>query len=198
MFTGLVETTGTISKTESAAEGRRLRVETAFATDLAVGKSVAVSGVCLTVERRSDDWFEAFATEETLGRTYLSDLRVGDAVNLERPMPADGRFDGHVVKGTVDATGTVAGIREQAEGVEFVFDVPNSFAGYLVEKGAVAVDGASLTVADYGDRSFTVAAIPETLQLTTFSEKDVSDPVHLEADVLAKYVERRLAVEVAQ
>ncbi|WP_224335520.1 riboflavin synthase [Haloprofundus halobius] len=198
MYTGLVEATGSISNTESAAEGRRLRVSTAFASDLAVGDSISVSGVCLTVERRSDDWFEAFATDETLSRTYLSELRVDDAVNLERPMPADGRFDGHVVKGTVDTTGTVAGIREQVEGLEFVFEVPDSFSGYLVEKGAVAVDGASLTVADYDDSTFTVAAIPETLRLTTLSEKDVGDPVHLEADVLAKYVERRLAVEAAQ
>ncbi|WP_224268837.1 riboflavin synthase [Haloprofundus salinisoli] len=198
MYTGLVEATGRISKTEPAAEGRRLRVETPLASDLAVGDSAAISGVCLTVERRSDDWFEAFATEETLARTYLSDLRVDDAVNLERPMPVDGRFDGHVVKGTVDTTGTVAEIREQEKGVEFAFEVPDSFAGYLVEKGAVAVDGASLTVADYDDRRFTVAAIPETLRLTTLTEKDIGDPVHLEADVLAKYVERRLAVEAAQ
>ncbi|KTG08350.1 riboflavin synthase subunit alpha [Haloprofundus marisrubri] len=198
MYTGLVEATGKISKTATAAEGRRIRVSTEFASDLAVGDSIAVSGVCLTVERRSDDWFEAFATEETLRRTYLSTLGVGDAVNLERPMPADGRFDGHVVKGTVDTTGTVAEIRDQEEGVEFVFEVPDDFAGYLVEKGAVAVDGASLTVADYDDSSFSIAAIPETLRLTTLTKKNVGDPVHLEADVLAKYVERRLAVEAAQ
>ncbi len=150
-------------------------------------------------DRPSDDepgggWFEVFLATETVERTYLGDLEEGDVVNLERAMPADGRFDGHVVQGHVDAVATVSNVESVEEDWFFEFDLPESYDQYVVEKGSITLDGISLTVADLDKRAgtVTVAIIPTTYELTTLSEKDVGDPVHLEVDVLAKYVERLL------
>ena len=202
MFTGIVEETGEILDVEQSDGGRRLTVGTTF-RDLTAGQSISVSGVCLTVEHHggetgSDEttvdadhnWFSVFLAEETLARTYLGDLAVGDRVNLERALPADGRLDGHFVQGHVDGTGAVTDIEQVGEDWRFTVSLPDDLERYLVEKGSVAVDGISLTVAARGDDAFDVAIIPETYDLTTLSEKGVGDPVHLEVDVVAKYVER--------
>ena len=192
MFTGIVEETGEIVDVHDGPEGRRVRVAASFGEDLEHGQSIAVSGACLTVEDWSSDDFELFCSEETLERTYLDEVEVGDAVNLERALPADGRFDGHFVQGHVDGVGEVTEIERVGDDWYFGFSLPEELARYVVEKGSIAVDGISLTVADLRDASgdFVVAIIPATYDLTTLSGKAVGDPVHLEVDVVAKYVER--------
>jgi riboflavin synthase len=171
-----------------AEDGKRLRISTDF-EGLSLGQSIAVSGACLTVEDVGEGWFDAFLSEETVERTYLGGLEAGDGVNLERALPADGRFDGHFVQGHVDGTATLDGIDQVGEDWEFTFGLPDSLSPYVVEKGSIAVDGISLTVAALQPESFTVAIIPETYERTTLAEKAVGDPVHLEVDVVAKYVE---------
>ncbi|MFD1514054.1 riboflavin synthase [Halomarina rubra] len=195
MYTGLVEEVGRIVAVTPETSGCRVVVE-APVTDLAVDDSVAVSGVCLTAEAVGDGWFEAYLSAETVERTYLASLRPGAAVNIERPLSADGRFDGHVVKGTTDTTTEVVAIEERGDNDDRLLTVaiPDGYEQYLVEKGAVAVDGISLTVADLTEETFTLAIIPQTNAKTTLSEKAVGDPVHFEADVLAKYVERQQTV----
>ena len=188
MFTGIVEETGEIVDVTRSDEGRRLRIATSF-DGLSQGASISVSGACLTVEAFGDGWFSVFLATETLDRTYLGDLAVGDQVNLERAMAADDRFDGHVVQGHVDGTAEVVGVRRIGDDWEFTFSLPDALAGYVVEKGSIAVDGISLTVAALDDEEFAVAIIPETYDVTILSEKSPGDPVHLEVDVVAKYVE---------
>ena len=194
MFTGIVEGTGEIVATEADDDGRRVRVQTDFdLDDLHRGQSIAINGVCLTVEEYGSDWFDLFLSHETVERTYLGDLGEGDLVNVERALPADGRLDGHIVQGHVDATGEVTSIERIGDDWEFRFSVPEGLERYVVEKGSVTVDGISLTVADLTDEDFGVAIIPETYDVTVLSEKAVGDPVHLEVDVVAKYVESMLA-----
>ncbi len=196
MFTGIVEEIGEIAARERTDDGLRLRIGAdEVATGLEHGQSISVSGACLTVERFSEgEWFEVFLASETVDRTYLGDLAEGDAVNVERAMPADGRFDGHVVQGHVDAVATVTDIEAVDEDWFFEFELPEGYDRYVVEKGSITLDGISLTVADLDTERgrVTVAIIPTTYQLTTLSEKEPGDPVHLEVDVLAKYVERLL------
>ncbi|THE65083.1 riboflavin synthase [Salinadaptatus halalkaliphilus] len=213
MFTGIVEETGEIVARERTDDGLRLRIGAEdVATGLEHGQSISVSGACLTVERYDEgEWFEVFLASETVDRTYLGALEDGAAVNLERAMPADGRFDGHVVQGHVDAVATVTGVESAGEsealrasdeptGDEpggdwfFEFELPAGYDRYVVEKGSITLDGISLTVADLAEAAgtVTVAIIPTTYELTTLSGKEPGDPVHLEIDVLAKYVERLL------
>ncbi len=196
MFTGIVEEPGEIVARNRTDDGLRLRIGAdAVATGLEHGQSISVSGVCLTVERFSEgEWFEVFLATETIDRTYLGELAEGEAVNLERAMPVDGRFDGHVVQGHVDAVATISNIESVEEDWFFEFELPEGYDRYVVEKGSITLDGISLTVADLDEVNgrVTVAIIPTTYDLTTLSEKAVGDPVHLEVDVLAKYVERLL------
>ncbi|WP_254762135.1 riboflavin synthase [Natrinema marinum] len=196
MFTGIVEEIGEIVARERTDDGLRLRIGAdEVATGLEHGQSISVSGACLTVERYAEgEWFEVFLASETVDRTYLGDLETGDAVNVERAMPADGRFDGHVVQGHVDAVATVTDIEAVDEDWFFEFELPEGYGRYVVEKGSITLDGISLTVAELDTERgrVTVAIIPTTYRLTTLSEKEPGDPVHLEVDVLAKYVERLL------
>jgi riboflavin synthase len=191
MFTGIVEETGEIVDVTDTDGGRRLRLRTTF-DDLHHGQSISVSGVCLTVEEYGDDWFEVFLAAETVEKTYLGDVAVGDAVNLERALKAEGRFDGHIVQGHVDTTVEVSEIEQVGEDWFFEFSLPSEYGQYVVDKGSVTLDGISLTVADKRADSFTVAVIPTTYELTALSEKAVGDAVHLEVDVVAKYVESML------
>lgn len=189
MFTGIVEEAGEIVAIDDTEGGRRLRVAGSFAGDLAHGQSISVSGACLTVEDFDEASFELFLSEETLERTYLDQVAEGDVVNLERAMRADDRFDGHIVQGHVDATGEVTQVESVGEDWTFGFSVPEGLGKYIVEKGSVAVDGISLTVAERREDDFTTAIIPASYELTNLSEKSVGDPVHIEVDVVAKYVE---------
>jgi riboflavin synthase len=190
MFTGIVEATGEVVSIDDTDEGRRLGVSAPFSSELEHGQSVAVSGACLTVEAFDEEAFELFCSAETLERTYLDAVSVGDRVNLERALPADGRFDGHFVQGHVDGVGEVTGVERIGDDWTFGFSLPADLERYVVEKGSIAVDGISLTVAELRDGDFDVAVIPATYELTTLSGKSVGDPVHLEVDVVAKYVER--------
>lgn len=193
MFTGIVEESGEVREVTVTDEGRRLRIGAdEVAVDLDRGQSVSVSGVCLTVEEYEPGEFEVFLASETVAKTYLGEVEAGDPVNLERAMPADGRFDGHVVQGHVDTTAEVVDVRQVGEDWEYEFSIPEGFGQYIVDKGSVAVDGISLTVAELGEDTFSVAIIPETRTVTNLSEKEVGDPVHLEVDVIAKYAERLL------
>ncbi|MFB6080313.1 MAG: riboflavin synthase [Haloferacaceae archaeon] len=194
MFTGIVEGTGRVTAVRETDGGRRLRIapgDDLALDDLHAGQSIAVSGVCLTVEAYDPDgaWFEVFTAVETLERTYLGRLDEGAPVNVERALPADGRFDGHLVQGHVDATTTVEGVAAVGDDWWYEFALPDGLERYVVEKGSVALDGISLTVADRGPEAFGVAVVPTTYDLTTLGGKQAGDPVHVEVDVVAKYVE---------
>jgi riboflavin synthase len=191
MFTGIVEGTGEVVAVEDATEGRRLRLRHGFDA-VEGGQSISVGGVCLTVERHDDDWFEVFLAEETVAKTYLGEVEAGDQLNLERAMPADGRFDGHIVQGHVDGVAAVEAIDRVGDDWWFTFALPAELRRYVVSKGSIALDGISLTVAELDDEAGTVsvAVIPTTYDLTTLSAKEPGDPVHVEVDVVAKYVER--------
>jgi riboflavin synthase len=187
VFTGIVEEVGRVA----GRAGLRLEVACGL-PDLAIGDSIAVNGVCLTVMALTEGTFAAELSEETLARSALGSLNGGSAVNLERPVPAGGRLGGHVVQGHVDGTGTVASVDPQAGSLAMWIEAPAALRRYLVEKGSVAVDGVSLTVAGLRDGAFSVALIPHTLTATTLSTKAAGDVVNLEVDILAKYVESLL------
>ena len=193
MFTGIVEELGWVSAVDSGEDSARLRLRGPMVTsDARHGASIAVNGVCLTVVEHGGDEFSVDVMAETLRRSSLGALRPGDRVNLERAMPANGRFGGHVVQGHVDGTAEVLD-RVPGDRWEVVrFSLPADLVRYVVEKGSITVDGVSLTVASVDDAGFTVSLIPTTLALTTLGHKGVGDLVNLEVDVLAKYVERLL------
>lgn len=194
MFTGIVEGTGTVRRIVEDDDGRRLRIDAEY-TDLSHGQSICVSGVCLTVEDHDEGWFEVFTATETLSKTYLGALEVGDPVNLERALAVDDRFDGHVVQGHVDTTTTVEAIDQVGEDWSFTFALPPDHEQYVVPRGSIALDGVSLTVATVDDENgtFEVAIVPTTYDLTTFGGLQQGDPVHVEIDVFAKYIERMLS-----
>ena len=199
MFTGIVETAGEVVAVDADTDGRRLRIRTDELDDLHHGQSISVSGVCLTVEAfgEADDegvWFEVFLAAETVEKTYLGEVGVGDSVNIERALAADSRFDGHVVQGHVDTVTTIEAIEQVGDDWRFRFALPADYGQYIVDKGSICLDGISLTVAELDDAagSFEVAIIPMTYELTTLQDKTPGDPVHVEVDVIAKYVERML------
>jgi riboflavin synthase len=193
VFTGLVREVGTVAALDRDERGARLRVEADLAGALAPGDSVAVAGACLTVAERSEAAFEADAINQTLSLTTLGELRPGDRVNLEPALRAGDPLGGHLVQGHVDAVGTV---RERAPlpdgSTRMAFAAPDAVLRYVVEKGSIAVDGISLTVAAVGADAFEIAVIPHTLAVTTLGARRPGDPVNLEVDVVAKYVERLL------
>jgi riboflavin synthase len=194
LFTGIVEELGEVTAVEDLGDASRFTVRGPVVTeDAKHGDSIAVNGVCLTVVDLADGAFTADVMAETLERSCLGALAPGSRVNLERPMALGGRLGGHLVQGHVDGTGTVLE-RVPAEHWEIVkISLPPALARYVVEKGSVTVDGISLTVVEAAAAHFTVSLIPTTLALTTLGIKQPGDPVNLEVDVIAKYVERMLA-----
>ena len=192
MFTGLVEEVGTVRSVTPVGDGARVVIDAALVLeDATLGASIAVNGCCLTVVEFDDTSWAADAVPETLDRTNIGSLQPGDLVNLERPLAANGRYGGHVVQGHVDATAAVSSIDELDDGsFRFVFELPPSLSNYVVEKGSVAIDGISLTVAEVAPTTFSIAIIPHTHEVTTLGRRSVGDRVNVEADVLAKYVER--------
>jgi len=191
MFTGIVEEVGKITRVEKGQNSAVFSIEgDKIFSDLKLGDSVAVNGICLTVSSLEKQSFTTDTTSETLDRTSLSVLKTGSRVNLERAMPANGRFGGHIVTGHVDGTGTISSIRRDEKTVWVTFAAGPSILKYIIEKGSIAVDGISLTVASVNTDSFSVAVIPHTEKSTTLLTKSRGDQVNLECDMLGKYVER--------
>jgi len=195
MFTGIIEELGTLREALPAGGGARLTIAaTRVLEDIEPGASIAVNGCCLSVTGAGADWWTADAVPETLARTALGGLAAGARVNLERAVPAGGRLGGHLVQGHVDATTTVAAIAPQADGSHrYRFRLDPAWARYVCEKGSIAIDGVSLTVAGLGGDWLEIAVIPHTAAVTNLGLLAPGDAVNIEVDILAKYVERQLA-----
>ena len=194
MFTGIVEELGEVIAVEPLDDAMRFEIAGPTVTaDAGLGDSIAVNGVCLTVSALGAGSFTADVMRETLVRSSLATVSVGDRVNLERPVTLSTRLGGHLVQGHVDGVGTVVS-REPSDHWEVVrISLPADLARYVVEKGSITVDGVSLTVVDVRDDSFSVSLIPTTLAMTTLGLRQPGDAVNLEVDVLAKYVERLMS-----
>ena len=193
MFTGLVECMGTVVDIADESPGVRLRIDAGLVADDAVlGASIAINGCCLTVVAVEDSILDFEAGSETLSRTNLGSLEIGNNVNLERSLKVGDRLGGHYVTGHIDTTGTVSERMDNKDWSTIWFNLPRSWAKLLVEKGSVAVDGVSLTVVDVESERFSVALIPHTLEVTTLGQRHTGDVVNLETDLLAKYVQRQL------
>jgi riboflavin synthase len=196
MFTGLVEELGTVRAVIPNGSGARLEIEAATVLDDAVlGASIAVNGCCLTAVELGQGWWAADAVEETLRRTSLGALEAGDRVNLERPVRPTDRLGGHIVQGHVDGVGEIAERETLADGsTRVAIAAEDTILRYIVEKGSIAVDGVSLTVVRVDEKTFEFALIPHTATVTTLGIKGPGDPVNLEVDLVAKYVERLMGV----
>jgi riboflavin synthase len=195
MFTGLVEAIGSIRSLEKRGEGARLTLETPLAAGLQLGESVAVNGCCLTVTTTGKGAINFDLLGETLARTNLGALVSGACVNLERALRADGRFGGHFVQGHIDTTAEVISAETKGADLNLVISLPSSGARYLIEKGSIAVNGVSLTVASLGEDRFGLWIIPHTLQETNLGNLKSGDRVNLEYDMLAKYAERQIGIK---
>jgi riboflavin synthase len=193
LFTGIVEDVGRVLHIDTGDAGQLVVQASTALQGLKLGDSISVNGTCLTVVELSSDSFRADLSPETFRRTNLGDLQTGNAVNLERPLAAGDRMGGHVVQGHVDGTGRVQFFKPEGESYLFRFSAPKRLMPYVVEKGFVSVDGASLTVVKKGAASFSIAVIPYTLAKTVLGERQKGDRVNLEVDILAKYVESLLA-----
>jgi riboflavin synthase len=190
LFTGLVADLGTVAEVHSTTDGVRLAIESPLARELSEGDSVAVNGVCLTAVGADADGFGADVMHETLRRSSLADVRPGARVNLELPLRADERLGGHVVQGHVDGLGAIREVREDGFARRVTIDADPALLRYVVEKGSIAVDGVSLTVAAVDGESFDVSLIPETLERTTLGSAAPGSRVNLEVDILAKHIEK--------
>lgn len=190
MFTGLIADIGTAERVDAGADGARVRIRTALAGELSEGDSVAVNGACLTAARLDGDAFEADVMNQTLERTSLGRLGPGDRVNLELPLRLSDRLGGHMVQGHVDGIGEVGEVIEDGFARRLVIEAPDELGRLVVERGSVAVEGVSFTVAAVTDGGFEVALIPKTLERTTLGEAAEGTKVNVELDVVARYVER--------
>lgn len=196
MFTGIIEGVGEIVALDDAGDFRTLRVTAGRILDaIAAGESIAVNGVCLTVRSFKPGEFTAELSSETLQRTSLNKLRAGTLVNLERPMRADGRFGGHIVQGHVDGIGKIRSFSREGDNWTLQIEVPSQALRYIVEKGSIAIDGISLTVAAMKPPVIEIAIIPHTFDNTNLQHAQAGDTVNLELDIIAKYVERMLQRE---
>ncbi len=194
MFSGIVARVGTVERAVRSAEGVRLVVRAGFAAAPEPGQSVAVNGVCLTVDRVDADRLEFVGVPETLSRTTLGSLHAGSRVNLERALRVGDELGGHWVQGHVDGVGTIAAVDRAEDGVRVAIDAPEGIRRFLAEKGSVTVDGMSLTVAAWRSPRFTVALIPYTLEHTIASDYRAGMLVNLESDLIARYLEGLIAV----
>ncbi len=191
MFTGLIEEKGTLVNKLKTGDGYRFEIKAQkILEDTEIGSSISVNGCCLTVVEKKSDTVSMDTIEETLKKTNLGDLNIGDRVNLERPLKADARLGGHFVLGHVDTKGEVVEIKELSNSHFMKVRFPQEFSQYLIYVGSVAIDGVSMTVAELKDNVFGIGIIPHTWQETVFSTKKIGSTVNLEFDVLGKYVER--------
>jgi riboflavin synthase len=193
MFTGLVQDIGRVESVEGGAEGSRLRIATRLGAEVGLGDSIAVNGVCLTATEADATGFATEAMNQTLEVTVIGALAAGARVNLELATRADERLGGHIVQGHADGSGTVIGITEDGFARRVRVELPGDLLRYVVDKGSVALNGVSLTVAELGPTWVEVSLIPETLERTNLGSVDVGDPLNVEVDVIAKYVERLLS-----
>ena len=196
MFTGIIEEVGSVISIRRSAVSSyiRLRAQKVL-SGTKPGDSIAVDGVCLTVTELDDTSFQADVMNETLNRSSLGSLTNGSPVNLERAMAADGRFGGHIVSGHIDGTGTITGIRNDGIAVWYTVSAKPGIMRYIVEKGSIAIDGISLTVAKVTDSSFSVSVIPHTAAQTILGSRKKGDVVNLENDIVAKYIEKLIKPE---
>ena len=193
MFTGIIEGLGTIRELRTSKKETRLTLDADFSLEgTRIGDSVSVNGACLTVIRIDGTRFEADISPETLARTTFGRARAGDRVNLERALRLSDRLDGHLVSGHVDGIGTIAGREKTANAINIDIQAPAALLRYMIDKGSVAVDGISLTINRRAGERFQVSVIPHTAKWTTLGLKAVGEPVHIETDMIGKYVERFL------
>lgn len=194
VFTGIVEEVGTIAEIKRGQHSATLGIRAEkVLEDLKIGDSVAVNGICLTVTSVLSNGFTADVMHETLNRSSLSKLSRGSRVNLERAMPANGRFGGHIVAGHVDGVGTIVNIMRDDTAIWYTIKAESSILRYIVEKGSITVDGVSLTVARVGESEFSISAIPHTVSVTVLGQKKTGDIVNLENDIIGKYIEKLLS-----
>ena len=193
MFTGIIEEMGVIQALDRGPKSARLTVMArTVMNDLAVGDSITVDGVCLTVTTRTEEGFSSDLSPETLTVTHLGTLAAGDAVNLERAVRFNGRMGGHLVSGHIDGVGRIRGRRQEEDALFLSIELPKELMRYCVKKGSITVDGISLTINHMADQSVEVAVIPHTAKVTTLGLKGIGSPVNLECDLIGKYVERLL------
>ncbi|GGH46158.1 riboflavin synthase [Dyadobacter endophyticus] len=192
MFTGIVETTAEVLKVETEGTNKTFTFQSALASEFKIDQSISHNGVCLTVVAVEGDQYQVTAIEETLLKTNLGDLVSGSKVNLERCMPANGRFDGHIVQGHVDQTARCTQVQERDGSWLFDFEYDASTGNITVEKGSICINGVSLTVFNSGENTFRVAIIPYTYNFTNFHSLNAGDTVNLEFDILGKYIKRIL------
>jgi riboflavin synthase len=193
MFTGIIKELGSVEAVETSDDGARLRIRADLAADLDSGDSVAVNGACLTATSVGDGDFQADVMHQTLSLTTLGELEASSRVNLELPLRATDRLGGHVVQGHVDGTATVADISADGFAKRLRIELPDELLPYVVERGSIAIEGVSLTVADLNGSTLEVSLIPETLERTTLGTLKPGDRVNVECDVLARYVRRQLS-----
>ncbi len=194
MFTGLVETLGSITSLNNIGNGIRLSLQPSTSFELNTGDSVSVNGVCLTVTKQDSD-VSFDVSPETMKSTNLGELKVSDKVNLERALRLSDRLGGHIVTGHVDDVGKIINKKPVGEYTFYTFEAPPEILKYTVKKGSIAIDGISLTVIELDNRSFSVAIIPHTLTATNLGSKGIGDKVNLEVDIMGKYVEKLLGKE---
>ncbi|MDO5600933.1 MAG: riboflavin synthase [Lachnospiraceae bacterium] len=193
MFTGIVEETGTIKSLRISGSSGKIALRAKKVLEgTKIGDSIAVNGVCLTVVSLEQDGFTADVMAETVRRTNLGQTRIGEKVNLERAMAADGRFGGHIVAGHIDGTGTIKELRKEENAVWVKVETSPEILGLIVEKGSICIDGISLTVADVGENYFQVSVIPHTGEETTLLQKKAGGQVNLENDIVGKYIQKFL------
>ncbi len=192
MFTGIIETLGSVRHIKKYAGNVEFGVECNFLHELVLGQSIAHNGVCLTVTHLFDDYYTVTAIDETLNKTNLGALKVGEYINLERCMPASGRFDGHIVQGHVDCTGICKSVSEENGSWEFEF-IYSDKKHITISKGSICINGVSLTVVNSTDDSFSVAIIPYTFEHTNFKNIKSGSSVNLEFDVIGKYIQKIMA-----
>ncbi len=191
MFTGIVEEIGKVKELKKGINSMILTIEAErIMSDLKLGDSVATNGVCLTVTELGKNFYKADVMHETMRRSSLGSLKAGSKVNLERAMSANGRFGGHIVSGHIDGIGKITNIQKDDNAVWYTINAPQSIMRYIVEKGSIAIDGISLTIAKVENDSFQVSIIPHTLKETILSDKGVGDIVNLENDIVGKYIEK--------
>ncbi len=193
MFTGIIGELGSVEAVDASDDGARLRIRAELASDLEPGDSVAVNGACLTATSVGDGEFGADVMHQTLSLTTLGELETSSRVNLELPLRPTDRLGGHVVQGHVDGTATVAGVKADGFAKRLRLELPDELLPYVVERGSIAIEGVSLTIADLADSALQVSLIPETLERTTLGALEPGDRVNVECDVLARYVRRQLS-----